>query len=81
MTEKNCKETTSKSPINFHLKTQFLIAIFHFVSFRKSQLLALLLCVGSVDVAIGNVEAEQRLLDVLQDFYAEGILTLDGELI
>lgn len=44
---------------------------------RKSQLLALLLCIGSVDVAIGNADAEQRLLDVLQDFYTDGILTID----
>lgn len=44
---------------------------------RKSQLLALLLCIGSVDVAIGNAEAEQRLMDVLQDFYADGTLTID----
>ncbi|XP_055692579.1 uncharacterized oxidoreductase dhs-27-like [Lutzomyia longipalpis] len=49
--------------------------------YKKSQLLALLLCVGSVDVAIGNVEAEQRLLDVLQDFFAEGILTSEAEFI
>lgn len=45
--------------------------------YRKSQLLALLLCIGSVDVAIGNADAEQRLLDVLQDFYTDGILTID----
>lgn len=44
---------------------------------RRSQLLALLLCIGSVDVAIGNSDAEQRLLDVLQDFHSEGILTMN----
>ena len=40
---------------------------------RKSQLLALLLCIGSVDIALGNSEAEQRFMDVLEDFYKEGI--------
>lgn len=45
---------------------------FHFP--RKSQLLALLLCIGSVDIALGNKDAEQRFLDVLHDLYEEGIL-------
>lgn len=49
----------------------------HVPFYRKSQLLALLLCIGSVDVAIGNVDAEQRLLDVLRDFHSDGILTMD----
>lgn len=39
--------------------------------------MALLLCIGSVDVAIGNADAEQRLLDVLQDFHEDGVLTVD----
>lgn len=43
--------------------------------YRKSQLLALLLCIGSVDVALGDSLAEQRLIDVLQDLYNDGILT------
>lgn len=43
--------------------------------YKKSQLLAILLCIGSVDVAIGNDDAEQRLLDVLQDLYKTGILS------
>uniref|UniRef100_A0A182Q1Z2 CHK kinase-like domain-containing protein n=1 Tax=Anopheles farauti TaxID=69004 RepID=A0A182Q1Z2_9DIPT len=42
--------------------------------YRHSLLLALLLCIGSVDIAIGNPAAEQRLLDVLRDLYDEGIL-------
>lgn len=41
---------------------------------RKSQLLAFLLCIGSVDIALGNQEAEQRFLDVLHDLFQEGIL-------
>ncbi|KAL0129906.1 hypothetical protein PUN28_001868 [Cardiocondyla obscurior] len=43
--------------------------------YRKSQLLALLLCIGSVDVAIGNPLTEQRLIDVLKDLYNDGVLT------
>lgn len=43
--------------------------------YRKSQLLALLLCIGSVDVALGNPDTEQRLLDVLEDLYNDGVLT------
>ncbi|XP_058061382.1 uncharacterized protein LOC131211783 [Anopheles bellator] len=46
--------------------------------YRQSLLLALLLCIGSVDIAIGNAAAEQRLLDVLRDFNDEGILGLEG---
>ncbi|ETN66519.1 hypothetical protein AND_001693 [Anopheles darlingi] len=46
--------------------------------YRQSLLLALLLCIGSVDIAIGNAAAEQRLLDVLRDFNEEGILGLEG---
>jgi hypothetical protein len=38
---------------------------------RKSQLLSFLLCIGSIDVALGHDETEQRLLDVLQDFYED----------
>lgn len=45
--------------------------------FSQSQLLALLLCIGSIDIAIGNPVAEQRLLDVLHDFNEEGILSLE----
>ncbi|XP_029733811.2 uncharacterized oxidoreductase dhs-27 [Aedes albopictus] len=47
------------------------------LEYRQSELLALLLCIGSIDIAIGNPVAEQRLLDVLRDFNEEGILTLD----
>lgn len=43
--------------------------------YRKSQLLALLLCIGSVDVALGDPLTEQRLIDVLEDLYNDGILT------
>lgn len=45
--------------------------------FRRSLLLALLLCIGSVDVALGDPLTEQRLLDVLQDLHEDGILTTD----
>lgn len=43
--------------------------------YRKSQLLAILLCIGSVDVALGNADAEQRLMDVLRDLYADQIFS------
>ncbi|XP_059476310.1 uncharacterized protein LOC132197202 [Neocloeon triangulifer] len=43
--------------------------------FKRSQLLALLLCVGSVDVALGDERTERRLLHVLRDLYEEGVLT------
>ncbi|XP_014239154.1 uncharacterized protein LOC106674453 [Cimex lectularius] len=45
--------------------------------FKRSQLLALLLCIGSVDVALGDPVTEQRLLDLLQDLHDEGILSKD----
>ncbi|XP_067004874.1 uncharacterized protein [Anabrus simplex] len=45
--------------------------------YRRSQLLALLLCIGSVDVALGDPLTEQRLLDVLQDLHQDGVLTPD----
>lgn len=43
--------------------------------FKRSQLLALLLCIGSVDVALGDVRTEERLLHVLKDLYDDGIFT------
>ncbi|XP_012530840.2 uncharacterized protein LOC105833557 [Monomorium pharaonis] len=43
--------------------------------YRRSQLLALLLCIGSVDVALGDPLTEQRLIDVLEDLYNDGVLT------
>ncbi|XP_053679878.1 uncharacterized protein LOC128730822 [Anopheles nili] len=46
--------------------------------YKQSLLLALLLCIGSVDIAIGNPAAEQRLLDVLRDLYDEGILGMEN---
>jgi hypothetical protein len=45
--------------------------------FRRSQLLALLLCIGSVDVALGDPVTEQRLVDLLQDLHADGVLAPD----
>ncbi|KAF6212726.1 hypothetical protein GE061_010433 [Apolygus lucorum] len=45
--------------------------------YRRSQLLALLLCIGSVDVALGDPVTEQRLLDLLQDLHDDGILSKD----
>lgn len=45
--------------------------------FKKSQLLALLLCIGSVDLAIGNAQMEERLLELLRDLYDEGLLNAD----
>ncbi|KAI5712529.1 hypothetical protein M8J75_009054 [Diaphorina citri] len=49
------------------------------VDFRKSLLLALLLCIGSVDVALGSPDTEQRLVDVLQDLYDQGVLSGTSE--
>lgn len=49
------------------------------LSFRKSQLLSFLLCIGSIDVALGHDETEQRLLDVLQDFYKDNIFAFDDK--
>ncbi|XP_015603813.1 uncharacterized protein LOC107271843 [Cephus cinctus] len=43
--------------------------------YRRSQLLALLLCIGSVDVALGDPLTEQRLIDVLEDLHNDGILS------
>lgn len=45
--------------------------------YRRSQLLALLLCIGSVDVALGDPYTEQRLLDVLHDLNKDGVLSSD----
>lgn len=45
--------------------------------YRRSQLLALLLCIGSVDVALGDPLTEQRLLDVLHDLDKDGVLRPD----
>ncbi|KAL7288617.1 uncharacterized protein LOC106648405 [Trichogramma pretiosum] len=42
--------------------------------YRRSTLLALLLCIGSVDVALGDPMTEQRLIDVLEDLQNEGVL-------
>ncbi|XP_065340936.1 uncharacterized protein LOC135940114 [Cloeon dipterum] len=46
-----------------------------YADFKRSQLLALLLCVGSVDVALGDTRTERRLMHVLRDLYDEGVLT------
>ncbi|XP_015123096.1 uncharacterized protein LOC107045348 [Diachasma alloeum] len=46
--------------------------------YRRSQLLALLLCIGSVDVAFGDPLTEQRLIDVLEDFHRDGVLNVDS---
>lgn len=35
--------------------------------------MSFLLCIGSIDVALGHDETEQRLLDVLRDFYEDKI--------
>ncbi|KAK3915331.1 putative oxidoreductase dhs-27 [Frankliniella fusca] len=41
---------------------------------RRSKLLAILLCIGSVEVAIGDPLTEQRLVDVLSDLHKDGAL-------
>lgn len=45
--------------------------------YRRSQLLALLLCIGSVDVALGNSLTEERLLELLRDLHSDGLLQSD----
>lgn len=45
--------------------------------YKRSQLLALLLCIGSVDLALGNAQMEERLLALLQDLHEEGLLNAD----
>lgn len=42
--------------------------------YKRSQLLALLLCIGSVDVALGDPLTEDRLLELLRDLHNEGLL-------
>lgn len=42
--------------------------------YKKSQLLALLLCIGSVDVALGDPLTEERLLELLRDLEKDGVL-------
>lgn len=42
----------------------------------RAALRALLLCAGSVDVALGEPRAERRLLEAVRDLYAQGILDL-----
>ncbi|XP_050295948.1 uncharacterized protein LOC126735889 [Anthonomus grandis grandis] len=44
--------------------------------FRKGQLLALLLCIGSVDLALGNAQMEERLVALLKDLYKEDLLSI-----
>lgn len=46
-------------------------------SYRKSLLLSFLLCIGSIDVALGHEETESRLLDVLHDFYEDNIFAIN----
>lgn len=45
--------------------------------YKRSQLLALLLCIGSIDLALGNAQMEERLLELLQDLYSDGLLNAD----
>lgn len=45
--------------------------------YQRSQLLALLLCIGSVDLALGNAEMEERLLELLKDLHQQGLLHAD----
>ncbi|KAE8741930.1 EcKinase 11 [Frankliniella occidentalis] len=43
---------------------------------QRSKLLAILLCIGSVEVAIGDPLTEQRLVDVLTDLHQDGALDI-----
>lgn len=45
--------------------------------FKRSKRLALLLCIGSVDVALGDPLTEERLLELLKDLQSEGLLSGD----
>ncbi|XP_034250683.1 uncharacterized protein LOC117651064 isoform X2 [Thrips palmi] len=45
---------------------------------QRSKLLAILLCIGSVEVAIGDPLTEQRLLDVLTDLHQDGALDVQS---
>lgn len=45
--------------------------------YKRSQLLALLLCIGSIDVALGDPLTEERLLELLKDLHADGVLNQD----
>ncbi|KAL3278113.1 hypothetical protein HHI36_013458 [Cryptolaemus montrouzieri] len=45
--------------------------------YKRSQLLALLLCIGSVDLALGNAQMEERLLELLQDLHSDGLLSAE----
>ncbi|CAH3995418.1 uncharacterized protein LOC123711963 [Pieris brassicae] len=45
----------------------------------RAALRALLLCAGSVDVALGEPRAEQRLLEAVRDLYAQGVLDLKSD--
>lgn len=47
------------------------------LDYKRSQLLALLLCIGSIDVALGDPLTEDRLIELLRDLYADGILSQD----
>ena len=49
--------------------------------YRRSQLLALLLCIGSVDVALGDPLTEQRLIDVLEDLHNDGVLLAETPIV
>ncbi|XP_050680193.1 uncharacterized protein LOC126976071 [Leptidea sinapis] len=45
----------------------------------RAALRALLLCAGSVDVALGEPRAEERLLEAVRDLYSQGVLDLKAE--
>lgn len=45
----------------------------------RAALRALLLCAGSVDVALGEPRAETRLLEAVRDLYAQGVLALRAD--
>lgn len=45
----------------------------------RAALRALLLCAGSVDVALGEPRAERRLLEAVRDLHVQGILALKAD--
>lgn len=42
----------------------------------RAALRAMLLCAGSVDIALDDPRAEERMLEAVRDLHAEGILAL-----
>ncbi|KAK6626545.1 hypothetical protein RUM44_009018 [Polyplax serrata] len=55
--------------------TELFMTMNGFVALQSSKLLALLLCMGSTDMAVRNPSIEQRQVDVLLDLHEDGVST------